>query len=79
MSSPGAGKKKGHGRRARKKVKTVSYYEKVYPERKLRHLWYATCGKIKVLREWAEKYKTPSGGSGIGALVKLAKELKFNP
>lgn len=69
-------RKKGIARGKRRAVKRMHYYEIIYPLRKLRRIWYNS-GRITDLRKWADNYKTPTGVSGAGALVRLSKELKF--
>lgn len=74
--APG-GKKKGRGRANRVSAKIKFYYEMVYPERKLRRIYYNSKGNVAMLRAWVEKYRTPSGSLSWGTLTKLSKELKF--
>lgn len=70
--------KKGKPRSAgSRKGKISAYYETRYPIRKLRRIWHAT-HSVAALKAWADNYKTPLGGSGNAALVRLAREFKFN-
>jgi hypothetical protein len=60
-----------------RKQKIAAYYEGRYPEKKLRRM-FRTGHSIAALRIWADHYKTPSGSSGNGALIKIGKVLKLN-
>lgn len=69
--------KKGKPRSAgSSKAKIAHYYEMIYPARKLRRIWHHT-HSTSALRAWADNYKTPTGASGNGALVRISKELKI--
>ena len=68
------GKPRSTGKR---KAKIAAYFEITYPYRKLLHL-YRNGAPIRELRRWADNYKTPTGASGNGALVRLAKVYKLN-
>lgn len=64
-------------RTGKRKFKIAAYYETRYPERKLRRM--ARHGaSVAQLRAWADNYKSPSGASGIGALIKVGKALGLN-
>jgi hypothetical protein len=70
--------KKGRPRSAgSRKHKIAAYYEMRYPERKLRRM-VKDGVSVQVLRTWADHYKTPSGASGNGALVKIGKAFGLN-
>jgi hypothetical protein len=73
-----AGSKKGRPRCAgKRKFKIAAYYELRYPERKLRRMYHHGAS-IAQLRAWADAYKTPSGVSGIHALIKVGKAFNLN-
>lgn len=61
----------------KRKKRIAAYYEATYPERKLRRILRAT-GSTRLAKEWADAYHTPSGASGNGALVKVARQLGVN-
>lgn len=71
-------RKKGIGRTKRRAAKIAHYYEMVYPLRKLRRIWRDT-GRVTDLRKWADAFQSPTGASGTGALIRLAKEKGFKP
>lgn len=58
-------------------AKIMKYYEMTFAPRKLRRMFH-NGASIKMLRAWADKYKTPTGASGIGALIKIGKEFNLN-
>lgn len=70
-------RKKGVSRTKHRASKIIFYFEMIYPLRKLRRIWRDT-KKVTILREWADNYRTPTGASGNGALVRLAKEFKIS-
>lgn len=70
--------KKGLPKRTgKRKAKIVTYFEMVYPYRKLLRMLKngATTG---ALRSWADAYTTPTGVSGAAALVRLGKRYHLN-
>jgi hypothetical protein len=59
-------------RTGKRKAKHAAYYEVTYPFRKLLRM-YKDGASIKLMRLWADNYRTASGSSGNAALVRLAK------
>lgn len=69
-------RKKGLSTKGRK-ARISYYFEVIYPLRKLRRIWKDT-GRTSDLREWADRYVTPTGVSGNAVLVRFAKEKKLS-
>ncbi len=77
---PSGKKKQAKGlpkRTGKRKPKIAGYYEGVYPFRKLLHM-FKNGASIAALKAWADEYKSPAGGSGNAALVRLGKLHKLN-
>lgn len=69
--------KSAPNRAGKRRAWYLKYYEMTYPERKLRRMFHSGYS-IARLRQWADNYKTPSGASGISALIKLGKQFQLN-
>lgn len=61
----------------KRKAKILKYYEMTFAPRKLRRMFH-NGASVKMMRAWADGYKTPTGASGIGALIKIGKEFSLN-